>query len=266
MTADVSPLDHHPDQRRQHCLHCGDLSTNPTRCPGWLAHRTQVTYHAEAWEHDEWTGTGIGPKDLLTDTVVQYEHRRRRFPDLLMRLMAKVTVYVPVADPAAPDEQLRQLLDGTADTTALLARSFGYERDRALRAEARARALGEELEATHQARLNQPVLRHCVYPGCLHEFDINARMCGRTPERPTWDGEGWFQVRALNSHICPTHAAIVVVEKTEPGPHTPNWQYGGDQKPSTLHCACGWTSPPARWRGFGIEAWKDHVLTAATPA
>lgn len=263
MTADVSPLDHHPDQRHQHCLYCGDLSANPTRCPGWLAHRTQVTYHAEAWENGEWSGL-VSSHDLLTDMVVQAGHKRRRFPDLLTRLMAKITVYVPVAEPVDPDEQQRQLLDGACDTTVLLARSFGYERDRALRAEARARDLEKELEDSHQARLNEPVLRHCVYPGCLHEFDINARMNGRTPERPTWDGEGWFQVRALNSHICPDHAAIVVVGKTEPGPHLPHWQYGEDGAPSTLHCACGWDSPPARWRGFGIEAWKDHVLTAAT--
>ncbi|MGR3875704.1 hypothetical protein ACUXZZ_45045 (plasmid) [Streptomyces graminifolii] len=111
MTTDVSPLDH----------------------------------HAEGWENGEWSGL-VGSHDLLTEMVVQVGHKRRRFPDMLTRLLAKVTVYVPVAEPVDADEQQRQLLDGACDTTPLLARSFGYERDRALLAEARARALEEELE------------------------------------------------------------------------------------------------------------------------
>jgi hypothetical protein len=258
---DVSPLDHHPDQRRQYCLHCGDLSTDPTRCPGWTAHRTQVTYHAEGWENGEWTGL-VSSYDLLTDTVAQTEHKRRRFPDMLTRLMAKITVYVPVADPADPDERMRQLLDGAADTTALLARSFGYERDRALRAEARARQLEEELEAAHEAQLNQPILRHCLYPGCLREYDSNATLCGRTPARPTWSGKGWLKIRQLDGDICPDHAHLVG-NTTVPGPHLPRWDHGGDGAPSVLRCPCGWNSPPVRWRRYATEAWKDHILAKA---
>ncbi|MEU2426867.1 hypothetical protein ABZ619_38645 [Streptomyces sp. NPDC007851] len=264
MNTDVSPLDHHPDQRRQYCLLCGDLSTDPTRCPGWLAHRTQVTYHAEAWENSAWTGI-VSSHDLLTDTVVQYGHKRRRFPDAVMRLMAKITVYVPVAEPADPAEQMRQLLDGAADTTALLSRSWGQERDRALRAEARARELEEELEAAHEARLHEPVLRHCLYPGCMREFDMKASLTGRTPARPTWSGEGWVQVRAVDGNMCPDHVDIVGSTTAGPGPHLPHWQYGEDGAPNTLRCACGWSST-ARWRGFGTEAWKDHLLTVAEKA
>ncbi|WP_158696905.1 hypothetical protein [Streptomyces ipomoeae] len=43
---------------RQWCARCGGLSTDPTRCPGWLTHRTRVRFHAEGWENDTWTGTG----------------------------------------------------------------------------------------------------------------------------------------------------------------------------------------------------------------
>ncbi|MDX2699612.1 hypothetical protein Sipo8835_14535 [Streptomyces ipomoeae] len=57
MTA-ASPLDHRPEQVRQWCARCGGLSTDPTRCPGWLTHRTRVRFHAEGWENDTWTGTG----------------------------------------------------------------------------------------------------------------------------------------------------------------------------------------------------------------
>ncbi|MDX3122769.1 hypothetical protein [Streptomyces scabiei] len=148
----VSPLDHHPDHRHQYCDHCGDLSTDPTRCPGWLGHRTLVRFHAEGWENGEWTNT-VSTHDTLADTVVQYEHKRRRFPDMPMRLMAALTVYLPVAEPADPDEQMRQILDGSAaDTAAFLGRALGQERDRALAAEARVRELEAQLPAARDWR------------------------------------------------------------------------------------------------------------------
>ncbi|MFF1284339.1 hypothetical protein ACFVY4_26805 [Streptomyces sp. NPDC058299] len=264
MTADASPADHHPDHRRLHCPRCGDLSSDPARCPGWLADRTEVRFHAEGWEHGAWAGV-VSSHESLTDMLVQYEHKRRRFPDMPMRLLARLTVYVPVTEPADREEQMRQLLNGSTDTAALLARSLGQERDRALRAEARARALEEAMEAAREARLNEPVLRHCVYPSCLREFDISATMSGRTPERPTWSGKGWVLVRSLDSHICPDHSPLVGSQSSGPGPHLPSWQYGQDDAPSTLRCACGWDSPPARWRRFATEAWKDHVLSVAEP-
>lgn len=265
--ADVPPVDHHPDHRRQHCLYCGDLSTDPTRCPGWLANRTRARFHAEAWENDAWTGI-VSAHDTLAGAVVQYHHKRRRFPEVSMRLMAEVTLYLRVEEPAEPGEEIQQLLDGSYDTTALLTRSFGQERDRALNAEARAardaarvQELEKELEAAHTARLNEPILRHCLYPGCLREFDMNATLSGREPSRPTWSGTGWVQVKQLGGYICPEHVDIVRTGPDGPGPHLPQWAHGKDGAPSTLRCACGWDSPPIRWRGYGYESWKDHVLT-----
>lgn len=120
-------------------------------------------------------------------------------------------------------------------------------------------SLTAEVEAAHTAFVNQPVLRHCTYPGCIREFDISARMSGREPVRPTWSGEGWVFVRPLDGYICPGHSDVVG-NRTVHGPHLPRWQYGVDGAPSVLHCACGWDSPPIRWRRYATEAWKDHVL------
>lgn len=113
--------------------------------------------------------------------------------------------------------------------------------------------LTAEAEEDRRALIEQPVLRHCVYPGCLREFDASAALSGR-PTRESWSGKGWFQVRVLNSHICPDHAHVVAEDA-----HRPQWRHGDG--PSVLVCACSWESVPVRWRGYGIEAWKDHVLT-----
>jgi hypothetical protein len=118
--------------------------------------------------------------------------------------------------------------------------------------------LTEEVEAWHTARLNEPILRHCLYPGCMREYDMNAALSGREPERPTWSGTGWLQVRQLDGHICPNHAHVVG-NQSGSGPHLPRWDYGADGAPSTLRCPCGWNSPPVRWRRFATEAWKDHI-------
>lgn len=61
--------------------------------------------------------------------------------------------------------------------------------------------LTAELEAAHTARLNEPVLRHCLYPGCLREYDVSAALRGRAPERPAWSGKGWVQVRQLDGDM-----------------------------------------------------------------
>ncbi|MFI5814881.1 hypothetical protein ACIA7S_28480 [Streptomyces sp. NPDC051643] len=162
MPPEVSPLDHHPDHVRAWCPLCRDLHDNPTRCPGWTAHRTRARFHAEAWEHGTWTGIVSG-HDILADTVVQFDHKRRRFPDVPMRLMAALTVYLPVAYPTDPAEQTRQLLDSSMDTVALLTRGFAQERDRALRAEDRVRQLEEDnLEAAERAQTVIDSLRNEV--------------------------------------------------------------------------------------------------------
>jgi hypothetical protein len=104
------------------------------------------------------------------------------------------------------------------------------------------------LRAEVQAHLNQPVLRHCIYPACLREFDMSASAEGRTT-RPTWSSKGWLQVNAASGYVCPDHAETV-------REHTPRWLATGKD----LVCACGWESTEVRWRGYGIEAWKDHLL------
>ncbi|MDX3298573.1 hypothetical protein PV569_33470 [Streptomyces scabiei] len=122
--------------------------------------------------------------------------------------------------------------------------------------------LTAELEALHTARLNEPILRHCLYPGCLREFDMKATLCGSEPARPTWSGKGWVQVRQLDGNMCPDHVDVVRVG-TEAGPHLPRWNYGKDGAPSVLRCPCGWNSPPVRWRRYATEAWKDHIESGA---
>lgn len=115
--------------------------------------------------------------------------------------------------------------------------------------EAQARTERDQLRAQHDADLHQPVLRTCTFPGCLHQFDAAATMDGR-PTRPEWNSTGWVQVRAVDGHACPEHVPVVQA-------HTPHWLKTG----SYLVCSCGWESPPVRWRGYGAEAWKDHLLT-----
>jgi hypothetical protein len=112
-----------------------------------------------------------------------------------------------------------------------------------------------EAEVLYEARLNEPVLRHCVYPGCLAEFDMAAALAGR-PTRPSWSGDGWLTVGHLFAHVCPEHAPLLRTGDG-PGPHLPQWERGEETR---LVCACAWRSGPVRWRGFGIEAWKDHLL------
>jgi hypothetical protein len=116
--------------------------------------------------------------------------------------------------------------------------------------------LRSEADAAEQALINQPALRHCVYPGCLREFDAMATMEGKPPSRPSWSGEGWLQVNVLNGHICPDHAHVVSADA-----HRPRRLASG----RFLVCACGWESTPMRWRGYGTEQWKDHVLTTYEP-
>lgn len=106
------------------------------------------------------------------------------------------------------------------------------------------------IEQDRDALLNQPALRLCVYPHCLRQFDLSGR-----PTRPEWSSEGWLQVRAVDGYVCADHAAAVRV-------HTPRWLATGKY----LACACGWESPAVRWRGYGAEAWKDHVLTETEPS
>jgi hypothetical protein len=110
--------------------------------------------------------------------------------------------------------------------------------------------------AIHEAILNQPSLRHCLFPGCLREFDMTARMNGWEPARPSWSGDGWHQVTRGPSpgSICPDHVAIV----TEHLPRTvdlPNGRW-------MVACACDWMSRPQTYGGLLRLLWEEHLLLA----
>jgi hypothetical protein len=112
-------------------------------------------------------------------------------------------------------------------------------------------------EAIREAIVNSPSLRNCLYPGCLREFDMTARMNGREPARPSWSGDGWHQVTRGPSHgsLCPDHVTIV----TQHLPRTvdlPNGRW-------MVACACEWMSRPQTYGGLLKPLWEEHLLLAA---
>lgn len=104
---------------------------------------------------------------------------------------------------------------------------------------------------------NAPALRNCLMIGCFREFDIAARMEGRTPARPSWSGDGWHHVRptVATGYVCPTHAPLIEQ-------HRHRWVERTDDT-STLTCSCSWTSPAARWGGYAVAAWQNHLLVTS---
>jgi hypothetical protein len=112
-----------------------------------------------------------------------------------------------------------------------------------------------ELLADSRAFRNQPSLRHCIFPGCLREFDMAARMEGREPARPSWSGDGWHQVGGISpGNICPDHVQDVTEHLGRPI-ELPNGKW-------TVHCACGWEPTPQTWGGLVRPLWQHHLLTA----
>jgi hypothetical protein len=144
VTTASDPLAHNPDEAFRACRLCGDLSSNPERCPGWLAHRTVVTFHAESYQPWGWENL-VGSQDTLSAVAVELDRKRRRFPEFVTRLMAKVTFLVPVAESSTAEEELQQLVDGAVPVAPQLMRSWAIERGRALAAEARVRELEDRL-------------------------------------------------------------------------------------------------------------------------
>lgn len=127
-------------------------------------------------------------------------------------------------------------------------------------------ALHAELDVLREevaAYRNAPVLRHCLMPGCLREFDVAAWMDSRRPlARPSRSGEGWRQMRPTmaTGYICPDHAPLV-------DEHRPRWDLDRPESDGPLlRCACGWESPPARWPAFAVAGWQDHLIPFAEPA
>lgn len=91
-----------------------------------------------------------------------------------------------------------------------------------------------------------PVIRHCVVPPCLAEFDITGAMRSKS-------GDGWLQSTAVG-YCCPDHSARLWADES----HVPNWQRAGDT--ATLRCLCGWDSGTVAFRGHGTVLWQVHAL------
>ncbi|MFD1278077.1 hypothetical protein ACFQ51_57030, partial [Streptomyces kaempferi] len=111
--------------------------------------------------------------------------------------------------------------------------------------------------AIHEALIYQPSLRNCIFPTCIREFDMTARMNGWEPVNPSWSGDGWHQAIRGISHgsICPDHVAVITDHMARPA-ELPNGRW-------TLSCACGWMPRPQTWGGLLKPLWEQHILTAA---
>jgi hypothetical protein len=181
---------------------------------------------------------------------------RNLYADAGIRVLAALDGALPPADRAIVDGLRAEVARHTAANLEAAERAQ-REIDR-LRGEVD--TLTAELEAAHTAFVNQPVLRHCTYPGCMHEFDIGATTMGREPSRSSWSGKGWLNFRPIDGWMCPDHVPVVWTAGG-PGPHLPRWEYGTGGARSILRCPCGWDSPRVRSRGYAVEAWKDHLLT-----
>ncbi|MGW2986438.1 hypothetical protein [Streptomyces goshikiensis] len=122
----------------------------------------------------------------------------------------------------------------------------------------------ESLYAHIDSLTNTPVLRTCLVPGCLRQFDAMATMAG-SPMRPEWSGEGWCTLGAgsifpAGGHICPDHKDLVAS-------HWPRRL----ELPSgrwSVACPCGWSPVPQRWHRLVAALWEQHLLTetGALPA
>lgn len=113
------------------------------------------------------------------------------------------------------------------------------------------------LDAEHKRQINQPILRNCLHPGCLRQFDVNAAMDGR-PTKPSRSSQGWLQIRptVATGYVCPDHADVLEQ-------HRPKWSERESGK-AFLCCSCGWAGPPARWQGYAVAAWQNHLLDTET--
>lgn len=114
-------------------------------------------------------------------------------------------------------------------------------------------------DAIHEAQLNQPVLRTCLVPGCLRQYDAVATMTGETPLRPEWSGQGWATLGSgsifpAGGHICSDHKQLVT-------DHFPRRLKLPSDRWS-VDCACGWTPAPQTWHGVLRALWEQHLLTA----
>lgn len=114
-------------------------------------------------------------------------------------------------------------------------------------------------DAIREALFNQPSLRNCLVPGCLHQYDAVATMTGYAPSRPEWSGKGWATLGSgtifpAGGHICPDHKQTVT-DHLPRRVKLPNDRW-------TVDCACGWMPAPQTWHGLLRALWEQHLLTA----
>lgn len=116
----------------------------------------------------------------------------------------------------------------------------------------------EDLYTRLEAHQNPSVLKTCLVPGCLKQYDAMSTMIGDPPPRPELTAKGWKQLRTgsifpTGGNICPDHVELVTA-------HLPRRL----QTPSgrwTVDCACGWTPTPQRWHRLVAALWEEHLLT-----
>lgn len=106
--------------------------------------------------------------------------------------------------------------------------------------------------------MNQPSLRTCLVPGCLHQYDTLSCMTGAVPPRPEWSGAGWATLGSgtifpAGGHICPDHKRLVTNHLPR-RVKLPNDRW-------TVDCACGWLPAPQAWHGVLRALWEQHLLT-----
>jgi hypothetical protein len=113
-------------------------------------------------------------------------------------------------------------------------------------------------DAIHEAFLNQPALRTCLFPGCLRQFDVITCMAGEEPPRLEWSGQGWAtlgtgSIVAGGGHVCPDHRDMVTAHLPR-RIQLPNDRWG-------LDCPCGWSPTPQRYYRLLQALWEEHLLT-----
>lgn len=116
----------------------------------------------------------------------------------------------------------------------------------------------EEIRDRH---LREPILHTCITPTCLRQFDMNARMSGRSPARPEWSGNNWRQLRGSAIHpadgyVCPDHADLLIAHMARRiEPYT--------RGRINVRCTCGqWSTSGLgiTWHGAARGLWEQHLL------
>lgn len=116
----------------------------------------------------------------------------------------------------------------------------------------------EGLYARIDAYANAPVLRTCLVPGCLRQYDALSTMAGDPAPRPSLSGKGWATLGSgtifpAGGHICPDHKQTVTGHLPR-RVKLPNDRW-------TVDCACGWMPAPQTWHGLLRAQWEQHLLT-----